>query len=179
MADFYNTASKKPNQVFKDEGGDLKMSWTAAPYYMADLQPARECPKIVYMAYRRLLTQNPKEINADGLVTFLRRYAESLDPISYMNFREYVFRIAQHVEKRKTDPHYTRLEGLKDASRVMRPDHQAEFHRLLYSMQHVEELKHPFSKSVAKSVDKIKLNLLNKHYTFMTNDHIFLEHTLD
>lgn len=162
MANFYNTAAKKVNQVFKDEGGDLKMSWTAAPYYMAELQPAREDPKMVYMSYRRLLNQNPKEINAEGLSTMLRRYAESLDPVLWMNFRDYVFRVAQHVEKRKNDPHYTRLIGLVDASRVMREDQQAEFHTLLFSLQNSEELKQPFGKSVAKAVDKIKQNMLNK-----------------
>ena len=162
MTDFYNTGSKKVNQVFTDEGGDLKMSWTSAPYYMAELQPARECPKMVYMAYRRLLSQSTKEINAEGLSTMLRRYGESLDPVTWMNFRDYVFRIAQHVEKRKSDPHYTRLLGLIDASRIMREDHQAEFHRLLFSLQYSEELKNPFGKSVAKAVDKIKQGMLNK-----------------
>ena len=138
------------------------MAWTSAPHYVAEIQPAREDPKQVYMAYRRLLTQNTKEVNADGLATMVRRYGESLDPIDYMNFRDYVFRLAQHVEKRKSDPHYTRLVGLIDASRIMRADHQAEFHRLLFGMQHVEELKHPFCKSVAKSVERFKQNMLNK-----------------
>ena len=160
MTDYYETTHKKVNQVFKDEAGDLKMAWLHAPHYMAPLMPTREEPGVVYIGYRRLLMDSPKEINADGIIKLVKRYAEALDPVLYMNMRAYTFALAQEIERKKSDPHYSRLDGLRDASRMLRQDHQAEFLRMLYAMQHVEEFKHPFDKSVSKSIDKIKSVML-------------------
>ena len=52
MEGYYNTETKKPNQVYKDENGDLKMPWTAAPSYMRDMMPTREDPRQVYLSFK-------------------------------------------------------------------------------------------------------------------------------
>ena len=156
MADYYEVNSKKPNQVFKNEAGELQMMWTAAPAYMTDLMPTKEDPKQVYLNIKKLLLHSPREIDADGIVKLFRRYNESLDEQKYMDFRNYVTLIIGEIEKKKPDAHYSRLEGLKDASRLLRPVHQREVHQMLMGMQHVEEMRLPFCKSVAKAIDKIK-----------------------
>ena len=163
MEGYYDTDQRKPNQVFQDESGDFKMAWTRPPHYMRDLMPTREDPKDVYLSFKKILTNNSKDVNAEGVISLIRRYGEALDPVVYMNMRTYTFKVAEHIEKNKNDPHYSRLEGLKDASRMLRLDHQAEFTRQLYTMQNVEEFKVPFCRSVSKSIEKIKnIYLLNK-----------------
>ena len=156
MADYYDVKSKKPNQVFKNEAGELQMMWTAAPRYMVDVMPTKEDPKQVYMTIKKLLLHSPKEVDADGFVKLLRRFNESLDEQKYQDFRNYVVLIIGEIEKKKPDAHYSRMEGLKDCSRVMRPVHQRELHQMLMGMQHCEEMKAPFCKTVAKSMEKIK-----------------------
>ena len=160
MEGYYSTDSKKPNQVYKDENGDYKMPWTAAPSYMKDLMPTREDPKQVYLSFKKILTHSTKEVNAEGITTVIRRFADSLDPVEYMDFRQYAFNIALDIEKRKVDPNYSRLDGLKDSSRMMRLDHQTEFHTQLMKMRETEEFKHPFCRTVSKSIEKIKSNYL-------------------
>ena len=160
LADFldgyYSTDAKKPNQVYKDENGDYKMPWMAAPTYMKEFMPSREDPKQVYLNFTKVLTHSTKEVNAEGISNLIRRFADALDPVVYVDFRKYAFDIALEIEKRKSDPNYSRLEGLKDASRMMRLDHQAEFHTKLMKMKDVEEFKVPFCRTVSKAIDKIK-----------------------
>ena len=160
MEGYYSTDARKPNTVYKDENGDLKMPWTAAPSYMKDMMPTREDPRTVYLSFKKVMLHSTKEVNAEGITSVIRRFADALDPVEYMDYRTYAFNVALDIEKRKADPNYSRLSGLKDACRIMRLDHQTEFLTHLMKMKETEEFKHPFCKTVSKKIDKIKLDYL-------------------
>ena len=101
MEGYYSTDATKPNTVYKDENVDLKMPWTAAPSYMKNMMPTREDPRTVYLSFKKVMLHSTKEVNAEGITSVIRRFADAFDPVEYMDYRTYAFNVALDIEKRK------------------------------------------------------------------------------
>ena len=109
-------------------------------------------PRVVYVHLRTKLRQC---ILADFFLEDALRLIKRLHdafPDTLVCTRNYTEKIRLTMSNHKDDPKYSRLQGLKDASKVMGMNHQHEFDAELMLNEEAYQLKEPFSRDIRRKM---------------------------